>query len=113
MRVLVIGGGGREDALVWLISRSPLVSQIYCAPGNDGIGQRPKTHCLPKLKADDLWGLRDFAKGNKIDLTVVGPVAPLVKGIINGFEAIGLKIIGPTEEAAQIEGSKVFAKEFM
>ena len=112
-KVLVIGSGGREDALVALISRSPLVSQIYCAPGNDGIGQRPKTHCLPKLKADDLWGLRDFAKGNKIDLTVVGPEAPLVAGIVDGFEAVGLKIVGPTKEAAQIEGSKVFAKEFM
>lgn len=112
-KVLVIGSGGREDALVALISRSPLVSQIYCAPGNDGIGQRPKTHCLPKLKADDLWGLRDFAKSNKIDLTVVGPEAPLVAGIVDGFEAVGLKIVGPTKEAAQIEGSKVFAKEFM
>lgn len=112
-KVLVIGSGGREDALVALISRSPLVSQIYCAPGNDGIGQRPKTHCLPKLKADDLWGLRDFAKGNKIDLTVVGPEAPLVAGIVDGFEAVGLNIVGPTKEAAQIEGSKVFAKEFM
>ena len=112
-KVLVIGSGGREDALVALISRSPLVSQIYCAPGNDGIGQRPKTHCLPKLKADDLWGLRDFAKRNKIDLTVVGPEAPLVAGIVDGFEAVGLKIVGPTKEAAQIEGSKVFAKEFM
>jgi phosphoribosylamine--glycine ligase len=112
-KVLVIGGGGREDALVWKISQSPLVSQIYCAPGNDGIGQRPKTHCLPKLKADDLWGLRGFAKGNKIDLTVVGPEEPLIRGIVDGFEAMGLKIAGPTKEASQLEGSKVFAKEFM
>lgn len=113
MKVLVIGSGGREDALVALISRSPLVSQVYCAPGNDGIGQRPKAHCLPKLKADDLWGLRDFAKGNQIDLTVVGPEAPLVAGIVDGFEATGLKIVGPSKEAARLEGSKVFAKEFM
>lgn len=112
-KVLVVGSGGREDALVKLISRSPLVSQVYCAPGNDGIGQRPKTHCLPKLKADDLRGLRDFAKGNKIDLTVVGPEVPLVAGIVDGFEAVGLKIVGPTKAAAQIEGSKVWAKEFM
>ncbi len=113
LKVLVIGSGGREDALVTLISRSPLVSQVYCAPGNDGIGQRPKTCCLPKLKADDPWGLRDFAKSNKIDLTVVGPEAPLAKGIVDGFEKIGLKIVGPTQAAAQIEASKVFAKEFM
>lgn len=113
MKVLVIGSGGREDALVTLISRSPLVSQVYCAPGNDGIGQRPKTNCLPKIKADDLWGLRDFARENRIDLTVVGPEAPLVKGIVDGFEAVGLKIVGPTKEAAQLEGSKVFAKGFM
>lgn len=113
MKVLVIGSGGREDALVWKISQSPLVSQIYCAPGNDGIGQRPKTRCLPKLKEDDLWGLRGFAKGNQIGLTVVGPEAPLVAGIVDGFEAVGLKIVGPTKAAAQLEGSKVFAKEFM
>jgi len=113
MKVLVIGSGGREDALVTLISRSPLVSRVYCASGNDRIGQRPKTHCLPKLKADDLWGLRGFAKSNKVDLTVVGPEAPLVAGIVDGFEAMGLKIVGPTKEAAQLEGSKVFAKEFM
>jgi len=113
MKVLVIGSGGREDALVTLISRSPLVSQVYCAPGNDGISQRPKTHCLPKLKADDLWGLRDFAKSSQIDLTVVGPEAPLVAGIVDGFAAVGLKIAGPSKAAAQLEGSKVFAKEFM
>ncbi len=113
MKILVVGGGGREDALVVLISRSPMVSQVYCAPGNDRIGQRPKTHCLPKLKADDLLGLRDFAVSNRIDLTVVVPEAPLVAGIVDDFEAMGLKIVGPTKEAARLEGSKVFAKEFM
>jgi len=113
MKVLVIGSGGREDALVALISRSPLVSQILCAPGNDGIARRLKTHCLPKLKADDIWSLRDFAKGNHVDLTVVGPEAPLVAGIVDGFEAVGLKIIGPKKAAAQLEGSKIFAKRFM
>lgn len=113
LKVLVIGSGGREDALVTLISRSPLVSQVYCAPGNGGISQRPKTHCLPKLKANDLPSLRDFAISNRIDLTVVGPEAPLVAGIVDGFEAVGLKIVGPTKEAAELEGSKVFAKKFM
>jgi len=113
MKVLVIGGGGREDALVWKIGQSPLISEIYCAPGNAGISQRPKTKCLPKLKAADLWPLRDFAEGNHVDLTIVGPEAPLVAGIVDGFEAKKLKIVGPTRTAAQIEGSKVFAKEFM
>ena len=113
LKVLVVGEGGREDALVALIRRSSLVSQIWCAPGSDGIAQRSKTACLPKLKADDLWGLRNFAKENRIDLTVVGPEAPLVSGIVDGFEAVGLKIVGPTKAAAQLEGSKVFAKEFM
>jgi len=113
LKVLVVGEGGREDALVALIRRSSLVSQIWCAPGSDGIAQRTKTACLPKLKADDLWGLRNFAKENRIDLTVVGPEAPLVSGIVDGFEAVGLKIVGPTKAAAQLEGSKVFAKEFM
>jgi len=113
MKVLVIGGGGREDALVWKIGQSSLVSEIYCAPGNSGISQRPKTKCLPKLKATDLWPLKNFAKGNHVDLTIVGPEAPLVAGIVDGFEAKKLKIVGPTRAAAQIEGSKVFAKEFM
>jgi len=113
MKVLVVGSGGREDALVWKIGQSPLVSEIYCAPGNAGISQRPKTKCLWKIKATDLWLLKDFAKDNKIGLTVVGPEAPLVAGIVDGFEAMGLKIVGPTKAAAKIEGSKVWAKNFM
>jgi phosphoribosylamine--glycine ligase len=113
MKILVVGGGGREDALTWKIGQSPLVSKIYCAPGNAGIGQRPKTSCLPMIKANDLWALRDFAKENRIDLTVVGPEAPLVAGIVDGFQAMKLKIVGPTQDAARIEGSKVFAKRFM
>lgn len=113
MKVLVIGSGGREDALVYLISRSPWVSQVYCAPGSDGISKRPKTICLANLKADDILGLRDFAIADGIGLTVVGPEAPLVKGIVDVFEAVGLKIVGPTKAAAQLEGSKVWAKKFM
>lgn len=112
MRILIIGGGGREDALVWKIGQSPLVSKIYCAPGNGGICLRQKTECLP-IKADDISGLADFAKKNKIDLTVVGPEAPLVAGISDLFEERGLKIFGPVKSAAQLEGSKVFAKNFM
>jgi len=113
MKVMVIGSGGREDALVWKISQSPLVSQIFCAPGNVGISIRPKTKCLPNLKATDFRALRDFARENKIDLTVVGPEAPLVAGIVDEFGKENLKIFGPKKEAAQIEGSKVFAKNFL
>lgn len=113
MKVLLVGSGGREDALASLISRSPWISLVYCAPGNDGIGQRPKTLCLPGLKADDIFGLRDFANSNGIGLTVVGPEAPLVAGITDAFKAVGLKIVGPTKVAAQLEGSKVFTKKFM
>jgi phosphoribosylamine-glycine ligase len=113
MKVMVIGSGGREDALVWKISQSPLVSQIFCAPGNAGISTRPKTKCLPNLKATDIWNLRTFARGNKIDLTVVGPEVPLVSGIVDEFEKVNLKIFGPKKETAQIEGSKVFAKNFL
>jgi len=113
MKVMVIGSGGREDALVWKISQSPLVSQVFCAPGNAGISIRPKTKCLPSLKATDIWNLRTFARGNKIDLTVVGPEAPLVAGIVDEFEKVNLKIFGPKKETAQIEGSKVFAKNFL
>jgi phosphoribosylamine---glycine ligase len=111
MRLLVVGGGGREHALVRKISQSPLVSEIFCAPGSDSIGKTPKTHCLPKLTVDNLSGLRDFAKSNHIGLTIVGPEKPLVAGIVDGF--LGLKIVGPTQAAAQLEGSKVFAKQFM
>jgi len=112
VKILVIGSGGREDALVWKTGQSRLVSKIYCAPGNGGICLRPKTECLP-IKADDISGLVDFAKERGIDLTIVGPEAPLVAGISDRFEEQGLKIFGPKKKAAQLEGSKVFAKNFM
>ncbi len=110
MKVLVIGSGGREHALVWKISQSPLVKEIFCASGNAGMAQQAK--CVA-IEATDIPGLLKFAKEKKIDLTVVGPEAPLVAGIVNQFEKAGLKIFGPTKEAAQLEGSKVFSKEFM
>jgi len=113
MKIMVIGEGGREDALTWKISQSPLVSKIFCLPGNGGISFRPKAECLSSLKATDIQGLKKFALENKIDLTVVGPEAPLVEGIVDEFEKANLKIFGPQKAAAQIEGSKVFAKEFM
>ena len=110
MRVLVIGSGGREHALVWKIGQSPEVDKIYCAPGNAGIGQLAE--CVA-IKADDLDGLLDFALQNQIDLTVVGPEVPLTMGIADKFQEKGLKIFGPSGKAAEIEGSKTFAKDLM
>ncbi len=110
MKILVIGSGGREHALVWKIAKSERVSKIYCAPGNGGISFLAER---VNIKADDIDNLLDFASSNKIDLTVVGPELPLVLGIVNRFEDAGLKIFGPRKEAAVIEGSKVFAKRFM
>jgi len=110
MKILVVGGGGREHTLVWKISQSPLVRKIYCAPGNAGISSLAE--CIP-ISPADLSQLAQFARDNKIDLTVVGPEAPLVEGIVDEFQTQGLRIFGPSREAAQIEGSKAFAKEFM
>lgn len=106
-KVLVIGGGGREHALVEAINNSDKVDKIYCAPGNPGIAELAE--CVP-IKADDIYGLLAFAHEKEIDLTVVGPEAPLVKGIVNEFEVSGLRIVGPTKEAAELEGSKAFSK---
>src|SRR5579884_827457 len=110
MRILVIGGGGREHALVWKIAQSPLVNKIYCAPGNAGIAQQAE--CV-SLQPTDLEGLAGFAETQRIDLTVVGPEAPLIAGIVDRFEARGLPIFGPSPDPARIEGSKVFAKQLM
>ncbi len=110
MKVLVVGGGGREHALCWKISQSPRVSELYCAPGNGGIGRIAN---IVEIGAEDIEGLLRFAKDRGIDLTVVGPEAPLVQGIVDAFEAEGLRIFGPRGAAAEIEGSKAFAKDFM
>ncbi|MCD6161340.1 MAG: phosphoribosylamine--glycine ligase [candidate division Zixibacteria bacterium] len=110
MKVLVIGGGGREHAICWKLSLSAKVKKIYAAPGNAGIGTIAE--CVD-LAVDNLTGLVDFAKNNNIDLTVVGPEVPLTLGIVDEFENRGLKIFGPSKEASQIEGSKAFAKDFM
>lgn len=110
MKILVIGSGGREHALVWKISQSPKVDKIYCAPGNAGTAELAEN---VEIKAEDIQGLLKFVKENKIDLTVVGPETPLVIGIVDIFEKEGLRIFGPRQEAAVIEGSKVFSKEFM
>jgi phosphoribosylamine---glycine ligase len=110
MRVLVIGGGGREHALVWKISQSPKVTDIYCAPGNAGTAKI--AHNIP-IAADQIDQLLEFAQKNKIGLTVVGPEQPLVMGIVDQFEEKGLRIFGPTGRAAELEGSKAFSKDIM
>lgn len=110
MKVLVIGSGGREHALVWKIAQSPMVSEIFCAPGNAGIEDQAS---LVDIKADDISGLLDFARKKKIDLTVVGPEAPLTLGIVDLFEKAGLKIFGPSKKAARLEESKAFSKDLL
>jgi len=110
MKVLVVGSGGREHALVWKLSQSSRVDRVFCAPGNAGIADIAE--CV-EIKADDIEGLLDFAKFEGIDLTVVGPEAPLTKGIVDAFVREGQRIFGPDSSAARLEGSKVFAKDFM
>jgi phosphoribosylamine--glycine ligase len=110
MKVLVIGGGGREHALVWKIAQSPKVKKVFCAPGNAGIAELAE--CVP-IAAGDLQGLRDFARRRKIDLTVVGPEGPLAGGIVDLFEKEGLRIFGASRRAAEIEASKSFAKALL
>ncbi len=110
MKVLVIGSGGREHALVWKIKQSPLVEKIYCAPGNAGISQIAE---CPQIKVTDIKGLVKFANEKHIDLTVVGPEIPLSMGIVDAFQEKGLRIFGPSQKAAEIESSKVFSKYLM
>jgi phosphoribosylamine--glycine ligase len=110
MKVLVIGSGGREHALVWKISQSPRVSKIYCAPGSDCIGQLAENVAIDP---EQIYSLADFAQREKIDLTVVGPELPLTLGIADVFEARGLRVFGPNKVAAQLEGSKAFAKAIL
>ena len=110
MKVLVVGGGGREHALVWKIAQSPKVAKVFCAPGNAGISQQAT---LVPIKAKDLEGLLGFALKERVDLTVVGPEGPLTQGIVDLFESKGLRIFGPNRKAAEVEGSKAFAKEMM
>jgi len=110
MRILVVGGGGREHTLVWKLASSPLVDKLFAAPGNAGMAELAE--CVD-IKVEDITRLADFAEKNSVDLTVVGPELPLTLGIVDEFERRNLKILGPTKSAAEIEGSKVFAKEFM
>src|SRR5215472_10117586 len=110
MKVLVIGGGGREHALVWKLRQSPRITQICCAPGNGGIAE--DAACVPG-DAKSIQSLVDVAESFKPDLTIVGPELPLSLGVVDEFQRRGWPIFGPTKAAAQLESSKCFAKEFM
>ncbi len=110
MKVLVVGGGGREHTIVWKIAQSPKVDKIYCAPGNGGISELAE--CVP-IKATDIDGVVNFAKENKIDLVMVAPDDPLVMGMVDALEKEGIRAFGPRANAAIIEGSKVFSKDLM
>lgn len=110
MKVLVLGRGGREHAIVWKVAQSPLVKKVYCATGNSGISQLAE---LVSISAEKIHDLLDFALKKKIDLTLVGPEISLTEGIVDLFSENGLKIVGPTRKIAQMEGSKAFAKNLM
>ena len=112
MRILLIGGGGREHALAWKLAQSQQVTEIFAAPGNPGIAELPKCACVT-LDLKDLDKVADFAEANSIDLTVVGPEATLVAGIADVFKGRGLPVFGPSQAAAQLEGSKAFSKNLM
>ena len=112
MKILVVGSGGREHALAWKAAQSPLVTQVFVAPGNAGTALENHIENVA-IGAEDIPALLDFAKSNQIDLTIVGPEAALVKGIVDVFSENGLKIFGPTKAAAQLEGSKAFTKDFL
>lgn len=112
MNVLVIGGGGREHALAWKAAQSPQVETVFVAPGNAGTATELKLENVA-IAADDIENLLKFAQENAVGLTIVGPEAPLVAGVVDAFNAAGLAIFGPTKGAAQLEGSKAFSKDFL
>ena len=110
MKVLIVGGGGREHALAWKMAQSPKVQQVYVAPGNGGTARDP---VLKNIAITDVVALREWAQAEKMALTVVGPEGPLAAGVVDEFRAYGLRIFGPTQAAAQLESSKAFSKAFM
>jgi phosphoribosylamine--glycine ligase len=112
MKVLIIGGGGREHALAWKAIQSPLVSHVFVAPGNAGTHQEPDISNVA-IDAENTEALLEFAQNESIELTIVGPEAPLVNGIVDQFQSAGLRIFGPSAAAAQLEGSKTFTKDFL
>ena len=112
MKVLIVGGGGREHALAWKVAESLQVNEVFVAPGNAGTANEPKVFNIG-IGAEEIDALLDFARQEHIDLTVVGPEAPLTEGIVNRFQEQGLRCFGPSKEAAQLEGSKDFTKQFL
>ena len=112
MNILIIGGGGREHALAWKVAQSPRVNTVYVAPGNAGTAGEDKLENVD-VGADDVAGLLAFANQHAVDLTIVGPEAPLVLGVVDQFQAAGLRIFGPSQAAAELEGSKAFTKDFL
>ena len=110
MKILLVGSGGREHALAWKLSQSPLVDKLFIAPGNPGTAMHGENVAIP---AEDIEGLKEFALREKIDLAVIGPELPLTLGITDAFNAAGLRVFGPTRAAAELEGSKAFSKELM
>ncbi|CAK0774036.1 phosphoribosylamine--glycine ligase [Gammaproteobacteria bacterium] len=112
MKILVIGNGGREHAFAWKIAQSPRVRQVFVAPGNAGTASEPKVENIP-IAADDLPALLAFVQDQDIDLTIVGPEAPLVAGVVDRFQEAGRRCFGPTAAAARLEGSKIYAKDFL
>jgi phosphoribosylamine--glycine ligase len=112
MKVLIVGGGGREHALAWKVAQSPRVDQVFVAPGNAGTALEPRTDNVP-IPADDIDGLLRLAQSEHVDLTIVGPEAPLVLGLVDRFQEAGLRCFGPTAEAARLEGSKAYTKDFL
>ncbi len=112
MKVLIVGGGGREHALAWKAAQSSMVERVYVAPGNAGTAREPKVENVD-IAAEDIISLKNFALKNAVELTIVGPEVPLVAGIVDIFEAENLRILGPGRAAAQLEGSKSFSKAFM
>ena len=112
MNILIIGNGGREHALAWKVAQSARVKKIFVAPGNAGTAREPKVENIA-IAVDDIAGLALFARNNGVGLTIVGPEVPLVLGVVDAFQAIGLRCFGPVRKAAQLEGSKAFAKDFM
>jgi phosphoribosylamine--glycine ligase len=112
MKILIVGGGGREHALAWKTAQSSLANKIYVAPGNAGTALEPGIKNVP-INAEDIPALKTFARNERIDLTIVGPEVPLVNGIVDEFTAAGLPCFGPNKAAAQLEGSKIFSKDFL
>ncbi|MEW8684055.1 MAG: phosphoribosylamine--glycine ligase, partial [Candidatus Thiodiazotropha endolucinida] len=112
MNILVIGSGGREHALAWKAAQSDLADKVFVAPGNAGTALEKKLENV-EIDADSIDELIEFAKAKQIGLTIVGPEAPLVNGIVNAFETAGLRCFGPSKDAAQLEGSKSFTKDFL